>query len=222
MQGLVVDGLSGEGFGDVSLTVRRGDRRPCRDRRERADGVRPGIGWADPDYRDAEIGRPSRPGHWTGDGWRAGIGYLSADRHHEGIFGTLSVRENAAISALKRFARSMVVRRAVEVQAVEGVRDQLRMHAIDEAPVASLSGEINRRSSSAARCSLGPPCCSSTCQQGVDAGARVEIYGILRQIAASGVPVLVISSDTLELEGLCDRVYVFSRATSSPSSATYR
>ena len=47
--------------------------------------------------------------------------------------------------------------------------------------------------------------------QGVDAGARAEIYRILREIAESGVPVLIVSSDGLELEGLCDRVVVFSR-----------
>jgi ribose transport system ATP-binding protein len=47
--------------------------------------------------------------------------------------------------------------------------------------------------------------------QGVDAGAHIEIYRILRQIADRGIPVVVLSSDGLELEGLCDRVLVFSR-----------
>ena len=47
--------------------------------------------------------------------------------------------------------------------------------------------------------------------QGVDVGARAEIYRILREVAARGVPVVVASSDTLELEGLCDRVIVMSR-----------
>ena len=47
--------------------------------------------------------------------------------------------------------------------------------------------------------------------QGVDAGAHVEIYRILRRIADEGTPVLVLSSDGVELEGLCDRVVVFSR-----------
>jgi ribose transport system ATP-binding protein len=47
--------------------------------------------------------------------------------------------------------------------------------------------------------------------QGVDVGARAEIYRILREIAADGVPVVVGSSDTKELEGLCDRVIVMSR-----------
>ena len=47
--------------------------------------------------------------------------------------------------------------------------------------------------------------------QGVDVGARAEIYRILREVAARGVPVVVASSDTKELEGLCDRVIVMSR-----------
>ena len=49
--------------------------------------------------------------------------------------------------------------------------------------------------------------------QGVDVGARAEIYRILREISASGVPVVVASSDAKELEGLCDRVLVMSRGT---------
>jgi ribose transport system ATP-binding protein len=47
--------------------------------------------------------------------------------------------------------------------------------------------------------------------QGVDVGARAEIYRILRETSASGVPVVVASSDAKELEGLCDRVLVMSR-----------
>jgi ribose transport system ATP-binding protein len=47
--------------------------------------------------------------------------------------------------------------------------------------------------------------------QGVDVGARAEIYRILRSIAAGGVPVVAASSDAKELEGLCDRVIVMSR-----------
>jgi ribose transport system ATP-binding protein len=47
--------------------------------------------------------------------------------------------------------------------------------------------------------------------QGVDVGARAEIYQIMRDVAGAGVPVVVVSSDAKELEWLCDRVVVFSR-----------
>ena len=47
--------------------------------------------------------------------------------------------------------------------------------------------------------------------QGVDVGARSELYDILRQASSDGIPVVVASSDAKELEGLCDTVYVLSR-----------
>ena len=47
--------------------------------------------------------------------------------------------------------------------------------------------------------------------QGVDVGARVEIYRLLRELAADGCAIVVCSSDALELEGLCDRVMIMSR-----------
>jgi len=47
--------------------------------------------------------------------------------------------------------------------------------------------------------------------QGVDVQTRSEIYGHLRRVAENGTAVVVLSSDALELAGLCDRVLVFSR-----------
>ena len=47
--------------------------------------------------------------------------------------------------------------------------------------------------------------------QGVDVGARFDIYEALREKTSEGVAVIVKSSDPLELAGLCDRVVVMSR-----------
>ena len=44
--------------------------------------------------------------------------------------------------------------------------------------------------------------------RGVDIGARQEIHRIIRELAAQGVSIIVISSETEELPGLCDRVLV--------------
>jgi ribose transport system ATP-binding protein len=47
--------------------------------------------------------------------------------------------------------------------------------------------------------------------QGVDVGARFDIYEALRAKAREGIAALVKSSDPIELAGLCDRVVVMSR-----------
>jgi ribose transport system ATP-binding protein len=44
--------------------------------------------------------------------------------------------------------------------------------------------------------------------QGVDAGAKEEIYGLLRSIVDGDAGVLLISDDLLEVIGLCNRVLV--------------
>ena len=44
--------------------------------------------------------------------------------------------------------------------------------------------------------------------RGVDVGAKAEIHRILRNLAGSGVGILVISSELPELIGVCDRVLV--------------
>jgi ABC-type sugar transport system ATPase subunit len=47
--------------------------------------------------------------------------------------------------------------------------------------------------------------------RGVDVGAKAEIYGLIRRLAAEGLSVLFSSSDTTEIRELADRVLVLSR-----------
>ena len=42
--------------------------------------------------------------------------------------------------------------------------------------------------------------------RGIDVGAKAEIYGILNQLAAQGMAVLIVSSELPELIGQCDRI----------------
>ena len=43
---------------------------------------------------------------------------------------------------------------------------------------------------------------------GIDVGARAEIYALLAQLAAEGTGIVVVSSDVMELMGLCHRILV--------------
>ena len=81
-----------------------------------------------------------------------------------------------------------------------------------EAPVAALSGG-NQQKVVISRALLSDPVIlvADEPTQGVDIGARAEIYTILRDASSNGIPVVVASSDAKELEGLCDQVLVMSR-----------
>ena len=144
---------------------------------------------------------------------QSGIVYLSPDRLNEGLFTSMSIRENSAISAIKMFSRAGVVRSRPEASAVkaEGAQLALKTKSI-ESNVLSLSGG-NQQKVLFARALLNPHMkvlLADEPTQGVDVGARAEIYKILRRIADSGAAVIVVSSDVRELNGLCDRVVVMS------------
>ncbi|GAA3315164.1 hypothetical protein GCM10020331_009500 [Ectobacillus funiculus] len=44
--------------------------------------------------------------------------------------------------------------------------------------------------------------------QGIDVGAKVEVYNLIAEFVQNGGGVLLVSSELPELMGLCDRIYV--------------
>lgn len=44
--------------------------------------------------------------------------------------------------------------------------------------------------------------------RGIDIGAKAEIYQIIHSLAASGIAVIVVSSDLMEVMGISDRILV--------------
>jgi ribose transport system ATP-binding protein len=144
---------------------------------------------------------------------RSQAAMLPADRQREGLMMRMSVRENAAISALKKFRAGLLLSRKKENLEVTRVFDQLSVKAPSaEALVSSLSGG-NQQKIVMTRALLSDPLIivADEPTQGVDVGARAEIYQILRKTSELGIPVVIASSDSKELEGLCDTVYVMSR-----------
>lgn len=139
--------------------------------------------------------------------------YLPSDRHGEGLMMTLSVRENASVNALNKLTSGIFVSRKKETSTVHASLKSIDVKAPSmDADVSALSGG-NQQKIVMSRSLLSNPILiiADEPTQGVDVGARAEIYKILRQTAEGGIPVIVNSSDTKELEGLCDRVYVMSR-----------
>ena len=139
--------------------------------------------------------------------------FMPSDRHSEGLASSLTVRENATFAALEKFATFGILNRREELAQVSATFRSLAVKAPGmEAPILSLSGG-NQQKVVMARALLCEPVLivADEPTQGVDVGARAEIYRILREASNSGTPVIVNSSDATELEGLCDKVIVLSR-----------
>ena len=138
---------------------------------------------------------------------------MPADRQHEGVMMRMSVRENAAVAALRKFKNGVFLSRKKEDEAVNQVFQSLSVKTpSNEALVSALSGG-NQQKVVMSRALLSDPLIvlADEPTQGVDVGARAELYQILRDVSQSGIPVIIASSDAKELEGLCDTVYVLSR-----------
>jgi ABC-type sugar transport system ATPase subunit len=157
-------------------------------------------------------GAPIRP-RWPRDAIARGIGYIPEDRAASALILHDSVRANTTLAALRAFARWGVVRRARERAVTQRWAEALRIKTRSiETPVQQLSGGNQQKVVLARWLVAGDPALSVLIAdeptRGVDVGARAEIYGALRDLAAKGTAVLVITSDLAEAMALCDRLLV--------------
>jgi ribose transport system ATP-binding protein len=212
---LSVSQLSGRRFGPIDLTVRKGEIVGIAGAEGNGQvqflralaGVEPSNGSVVCADKRVHLGSPPGP-------LRAGIVLLSADRKAESIFTALGVRANATLLVLRRFARFGFVSKRREKRPVTDMVARLRLKSASiEQPAQYLSGG-NQQKVALLRPFLREELnviLADEPTQGVDVGARLDIYEALRGKADEGTAVIVKSSDPIELTGLCDRVVVVSR-----------
>ncbi|BBU32515.1 hypothetical protein BTHE68_62490 (plasmid) [Burkholderia sp. THE68] len=206
--------LRGHGFSDVSLQVKKGE----------IVGLAGIDGNGQREFMRALAGLNRCKGDVTVNGksaslrqsqaaTRSDIRYLPGDRHREGIFGDLSVRENFSVRSLSfDTVRGLVRPKSERRRAQDAVTSFAVKTPTIETPIRSLSGGNQQKLVLASVLASKPKVLLvDEPTQGVDIGARMEIYKVLRQAAAAGTAVIVVSSDAQEVAGLCDRVLIFSR-----------
>jgi ribose transport system ATP-binding protein len=140
----------------------------------------------------------------------AGLGFLTEDRKGEGLFMLLDLAANVTAPVLETVGESIWLDRGAEKDiAQKQIRDYAIAATGPQASVANLSGGNQQKVllgrwviSSRTALILDEP------TRGVDVGAKVEIYRIIRQLARGGLAIIVISSELPEIVGLCDRVVV--------------
>ncbi len=140
----------------------------------------------------------------------AGLAYVPEDRQRDAVFPGLTVGENLSLTAVRDYWRRGAIDRRRERRDALRLLDSFRIGAESEAaPLRSLSGG-NQQKVVLARWLRRRPrvLLLDEPTQGVDAGARAEIYELIYRAAARGTAALVASSDFEELARLCDRVLV--------------
>ena len=187
-------GLLGAGRSEVALTL---------------FGIeRPQSGIA---YLDGQPVRIPDPGHAV----RLGIGYVPEDRKEQGLFLRLSVRANIGAASTRANSVAGFMSPWREQHMAERFMDRLAIRTPHAgATTSTLSGGNQQKVLLAKWLATGPRILMvDEPTRGVDVGAKAEVHAILRQLARSGVAVLLISSEMPEILGASDRILVMHEGT---------
>lgn len=139
-----------------------------------------------------------------------GIYLVPEDRRTAGLIVELPVRENITLPALARYTTGGMVSRAKESSRAKEMCQKLNVKAPSpETKAANLSGGNQQKVVLAKWLSLDPKLLIfDEPTRGIDVGAKAEIYQLMRDLAASGVAIMMISSDMEEILGESDRIAV--------------
>ncbi len=141
---------------------------------------------------------------------RRRIGYVPPERHLEGVIGLMSVARNIALPKTGSVIRTPWVSGRSERRVADSAVEQMRIRTRSvDTPLDQLSGGnqqkviLSRWTSLQSRVLvLDNP------TNGIDVGAKTEIYRLVRDLSEQGVAVLLLTDDLPELIGLSDRIIV--------------
>jgi rhamnose transport system ATP-binding protein len=153
--------------------------------------------------RPVDFGNPSAA-------LKAGIAYLPEDRHQEGLVLDFSIAQNVTLPILPRLFPRLLIRTATERAVAREHTRQLnvRMTGVDQL-VGALSGGNQQKVVLAKWLASGPTVLIlDEPTRGIDIGAKVEVHRIISELAASGLGIILISSDLPEVLAMSDRIVV--------------
>lgn len=149
------------------------------------------------------------------DATKNGIALVPEDRLTEGLFLSVSIMENITVVNFDQFAKmGLLDREKQEANSSKWVKD-IHVKTDDHLlPVQTLSGGNQQKVVLSKWMSTSPKILILNGPTvGVDIGAKYDIYQLLRDLAATGVAVLVASDDLAEVARLCDRTIVMKGGT---------
>lgn len=156
-------------------------------------------------------GRPVDPDQ-AGAFQLAGLGIVPEDRHRSGVVLDMTIAENLAMKSLPKVSgRLLMNRRQLAEEAEQLVKEFNIITPSVHSTVRSLSGGNQQRVVLARELSCDPTVLvAAQPTHGLDVGAIEDMYVRLRKVAASGVAVLLISTELEEVMALSARIAVIS------------
>ena len=140
----------------------------------------------------------------------AGLAYATEDRKTYGLVLDDTIRRNVPLANLEGVANGLVVDGTKEAAVANQYRDRLNIKSSSiEQETINLSGG-NQQKVVLSKWLFADPdvLILDEPTRGIDVGAKFEIYTVIRELAASGKAIIVISSELPELLGVTDRLYV--------------
>jgi rhamnose transport system ATP-binding protein len=139
-----------------------------------------------------------------------GVAYVPEDRDAQGLVTSFSITDNVALPLLRTLSRLGLRSRGRERGISEQYADEMAIKAPNvDTPTSSLSGG-NRQKTLLAKWLATKPrvLILDEPTHGIDVGSKAEVHAIIRDLAAQGMAILMISSDLPEVLLLSDRILV--------------
>jgi ribose transport system ATP-binding protein len=139
-----------------------------------------------------------------------GIGLLTEERHEQGLVLDMSAQENMTLAALDNAWPGPFIDHEAESGIGTEFADRLgiRLEHLLQKTLYLSGGTQQKIVLSKWLATHSRVLIFDEPTRGIDIGARVEIYGLLNELARQGTGIIIVSSDLAEILGMCDNILV--------------
>lgn len=149
------------------------------------------------------------------DAIKAGIGFVTENRKSEGLILDFSIKRNIALPSVDTFAKNSVINYEKLSDFANTMAERLgvKAHTL-ELEAGALSGGNQQKVVIAKWVGMEPDIIiMDEPTRGIDVGAKRDIYELMNELTASGVSIIMVSSELPEVLGMSDRILVIHEGT---------
>jgi ribose transport system ATP-binding protein len=139
-----------------------------------------------------------------------GIGLLTENRHEQGLVLDMSAQNNMTLAALENAWPGPLINHEAESDIALQYAERLGIHteSLSQKALFLSGGTQQKVVLSKWLATRSRVLIFDEPTQGIDVGARVEIYRLINELAQQGVGIIIVSSDLSEILGMCDRILI--------------